>query len=695
MAQNAPIIQVDCASCGTTYRLALPSVIVKKTHKPMSFRCNNCSYKFQIHPKEILEQPLVAKTLILVESDGLQVHHNLESVADLVASGRYGAEDLIRVFGQEWTMLGDEPSLSALFDAAQEVDDTLDNYENELVQPDSVQREDDLIAERAEFSSISEEQAQTTIEENVEHVEKVEDVSVEFDEDSVEFSEQFSEIDPFATNSTEDETVFTETLDAKETATASEASIEDDDFDDWLVEELQDELAGSLDDNDLIEPESDDWTITESVEPETSGFAGEIDEPVPVVDELDELGDLDDLALDESFTIEDVQENQGDGAFSSVQNEFALDFDQDQDGTDDDFDDFAVEDVQANLLAELDLEESSFEDTVEALNTNPQDDSTQATDVERTLQALKSDLLGGGESQGDGSSQKSQDESTQSVAPAFEAPAFEAEAELDDVEHPDTIVGSERHSDSELGHSEVQKPKKRLSFSNKVPEVQKVEKREINQLYVFAGIIFFSMGVLGWVLWNSEVDKQEFAGMEVNSNLLKEMETPKEGLQENSQTEGKAPELAKTNADGESPPSEDGTDSSGTGEDTQIVSDATAEPARPFPDVLPDVPEEGIDFANDKSPRALTREGYRALRDNKPDLAIKLFELALKKEPNFADAVLGLGRTYTKRGELQRAVQSFCRHSELPSSSFEPSTMVEEVGLSQNILAQMGSSCEG
>tara|TARA_R110002153_G_scaffold147648_2_gene298924 strand:+ start:1708 stop:2328 length:621 start_codon:yes stop_codon:yes gene_type:complete len=112
---NTPTIQIDCPSCGTTYRLALPKVLVNKPNTPMPFRCNNCSYKFQIQPKEILEQPLVAKTLILVESDELKVHDNLQSVADGIESGQYGSEDLIRIHGQEWVMMGDEPTLSESF----------------------------------------------------------------------------------------------------------------------------------------------------------------------------------------------------------------------------------------------------------------------------------------------------------------------------------------------------------------------------------------------------------------------------------------------------------------------------------------------------------------------------------------------------------------------------------------------------
>ena len=115
----------------------------------------------------------------------------------------------------------------------------------------------------------------------------------------------------------------------------------------------------------------------------------------------------------------------------------------------------------------------------------------------------------------------------------------------------------------------------------------------------------------------------------------------------------------------------------------------------PFPQVLPDVPEEGLDFANDKSPRALSREGYRALKDNKPDLALRLFELALKKDGDFADAVLGMGKTFQQRGEMEKAIESFCRHTDLPSEGFTTQTMVEDVQLSQSIVVQLGGNCDG
>ena len=132
---STPTIQVDCASCGTTYRLALPEILVKKPNQSMDFRCNNCSYKFQIQPKEILEQPSVAKTLILVESDGLKVHDDLQSVADAIESGQYGSEDLIRVYGQEWVMMGDEPTLSELSSKKKAVDLNIADYFSEEENP--------------------------------------------------------------------------------------------------------------------------------------------------------------------------------------------------------------------------------------------------------------------------------------------------------------------------------------------------------------------------------------------------------------------------------------------------------------------------------------------------------------------------------------------------------------------------------
>ncbi len=113
---SEPIIQVDCASCGTTYRLALPKVLVNKPNKSMSFRCNNCSYKFQILPKEILNQSAVAKTLILVESgDRLYVPSDMNELKDRIEDGIYRAEDLIRLYGKEWIEMGDEPTLAEFF----------------------------------------------------------------------------------------------------------------------------------------------------------------------------------------------------------------------------------------------------------------------------------------------------------------------------------------------------------------------------------------------------------------------------------------------------------------------------------------------------------------------------------------------------------------------------------------------------
>ena len=92
------------------------------------------------------------------------------------------------------------------------------------------------------------------------------------------------------------------------------------------------------------------------------------------------------------------------------------------------------------------------------------------------------------------------------------------------------------------------KPKQRLSFSNKVPEVKKVKKREINGLHAFAIIVLFCIVVIAgtWMKVNRETRPQEFAGIETNSNVLKPMDEAKEGLQENNNKDGQAPDAENT-----------------------------------------------------------------------------------------------------------------------------------------------------
>jgi tetratricopeptide (TPR) repeat protein len=245
--------------------------------------------------------------------------------------------------------------------------------------------------------------------------------------------------------------------------------------------------------------------------------------------------------------------------------------------------------------------------------------------------------------------------------------------------------------DGEISEAvEATKPKQRLSFSNKVPEVKQVKKKEINQYYAFAGIILFSVGVLGYVLWNSEPEVQDFKGIETNSNMLSEMTEPKDGLQENNNTTGEA-KSSVDQADGSNDASSEMLATNESGKEGNEYGDGFVDP---YPQVLPDVPEESFDFANDKSSRELTREGYQALKQGKPDKAVKLFELALKKDPKFAEAVLGLGRAHQKRGELNLAKDAYCRHSDLPESSFAAKTMVEEVNISQGIVSQLGLNCD-
>ena len=368
-----------------------------------------------------------------------------------------------------------------------------------------------------------------------------------------------------------------------------------------------------------------------------------------------------------------------------------------------------MEDIAANLWEELDLENSE-EEHFESPPTNAQTEfatedndtsniqnmgldfevESEFTKEEQTIQSTKNELF------------SSKVDSVENTQVSNEQPLF-AKMEFDDDDDDDDTVGyaiegengtapTVEETSNHIKDSEqtTEKQKKRLSFSNRVPEVQKVEKREVNQVFVFAGIIMLCIGVLGYVIWNAESESQDFSGMEVNSNLLKEMEEAKEGLQENDNSDGTAPDGTEA-VDGEDTPSDPD-----PSEDGLLAEEEVPTPFEdPFPQVLPDVPEEGLDFANDKSPRALSREGYRALKDNKPDLALRLFELALKKEGNFADAVLGMGKTFQQRGEMEKAMELFCRHAELPRQGFTTQTMVEDVHLSHSIVAQLGGSCDG
>jgi|GEM_PF-4224242 len=670
---STPTIQVDCASCGTTYRLALPKVLVTKPHKSMSFRCNNCSYKFQIQPKEILEQSAVAKTLILVESDGLKVHDNLQSVADGIESGQYASEDLIRVYGQEWIMMGDEPTLSELFKPAM---------------PEPVGKENDEEEEVASSTEDHDPKDRPT---------DTEDVALDFHEDS-ELSEEFveesgtdwSEIDPFSETIEGDQTQFGDSVE-----NVSNKDSEKDDVEDWFVEELErmdleetipaveqtEDVDDAIVSDDFALESEDDWLDGLNID-ESADVAEEIDAPTPIADES---------------TVPYTN------AEDSMASEFAADFAEGYSEPESYDDPSAVEDIAANLWEELDLEDSEEEPNQQSTQSESPDFVTEDTsgsniqnmaldfeaepdftEEEQTIQSTKSEFL------------SSKAEFTEDTQISNEQAMF-AEMEFDEEDDDNTVgyaIEGENGTDGSVESEPSiasEKQKKRLSFSNRVPEVQKVEKREVNQVFVFAGIIMFSIGVLGYVLWNAEPESQDFSGMEVNSNMLKEMEEPKDGLQENDNTDGTAPNGTEE-VDGEETPS--GPESL----ETEVLTNGKERTGifeDPFPQVLPDVPEEGLDFANDKSPRALSREGYRALKDNKPDLALRLFELALKKDGDFADAVLGMGKTFQQRGEMEKAIESFCRHTDLPSEGFTTQTMVEDVQLSQSIVVQLGGNCDG
>jgi len=657
---SAPIIQVDCASCGTTYRLALPNVLVNKPQKSMSFRCNHCSYKFQIQPKEILEQDPVAATLILVEADGFHVHQNLESVADLIEKGTYSAEDTIRVFGQEWSMMADEPSLAELFQKGEVTSD-----EPPLVEGMTNPRD---LENRGEDGS------------------RISDVSLDFDESEDQtdapLSEQdFSEIDPFSEGYShsqqleedfgvdEDFGVVEESLDADFFGDALASSIDDefDDFDDFVVDTI------------------------ESLEDANAEINVEFEKSFDSLDQehtIEATADVDHAIVD-SLGFDDDETKVVDASQHVAANTLMAEFNDEQDESEEDFeDDFAVQAIQANLWEEL--EDSADDAIVDGSSTKRNNqiyDDTNDVDVNSTpvvyneydVQSTKSALL-----------EKPASSSAMIPEMEFVDGGFD-DSLIQDSEF--TGLTEDSNETSTLGDTSESKPKQRLSFSNKVPEVKTVKKREINPLYFFAAVVLFCVGLIGYFSWKSiEQQNANFAGIETNSNLLKPMAEAKDGLQQNTTEDGTGPENTE-GADGTVKASGTRADDPASDPANTDITERTPS-ANPFPAVLPDVPEESYDFANDKSSRELTREGYRALKDGKLDQAKKLFELALEKDRNFADALLGLGKTFQKRGEVALAKEAFCRHANLPSESFSEKTMVEDVGMAQGIVFQLGLTCD-
>ena len=535
----------------------------------------------------------------------------LESVADLIGDGTYVAEDTIRVFGQAWSMIGDEPSLAGLFTEQESNQKSEHSNAEEQESADSI------------TNSITE---QPTTVESVE----AEDVSLDFDEVSdtgdsdLNLSEQeMSEIDPFSEGYSSDlegagqevdfPDVIDESLDADFFAGALEEeeppTVEEDDSDDFVIEDVP------FDDNDSFDELIEEHTVEATADVDQA-IVNEFTEDVTRVVSRDTVG-FDEPPLD-------IQSDSAELA-----------------GFDDDFEDiddeFAVEAIAANLWEELEDSEEDLQESASKQEKFP--------DVEKNLQSTKSALLPGT----DVSTSVFQESNT-STHTSFGDDAVVPQMEVEE--------GAGEESDSTPSSSEAVKPKQRLSFSNKVPEVKKVKKREINGLHAFAIIVLFCIVVIAGTWWKSNKDKQEFAGLETNSNVLKPATEEQKGLRESDKEDGQAPEN-DTIQEGDADPSMDPMTKSGDMSETT----STEGFQDPYPQVLPDVPEESIDFANDKSSRELTREGYRALKDGNPDKAIKLFQLALEKDKGFADAVMGLGKSYQKRGEIDQAKEAFCRHA--------------------------------
>ena len=224
--------------------------------------------------------------------------------------------------------------------------------------------------------------------------------------------------------------------------------------------------------------------------------------------------------------------------------------------------------------------------------------------------------------------------------------------------------------------------KNRLSFTNRVPEVPKSEKKEVNPTYILALALIFILA-LGVKLFNDTRPNQENRGLATNSDRLKPSEEPSKGLRESEEVNTENVGLDEVEQDTEeaSVTENDTGNTDGNTEKTDEIDGEANEPVEePFPTVLLDVEAESIDYASDQTHVELTRKGYQALGKD-PDLAIRYFELALKKDRYYSDANFGLGQAYKARGEEDLAVVHMCKGA------------VRDVEYRLNTVIQMGRDC--
>ena len=569
----------------------------------MSFKCAGCGYRFQIQPENILNQDSIAANIVLVKTDKLSVHENLQEVVDKIESGVYTDRDTIRIFGQPWQFLGEADELHACF----QTDDASDT--EHVPEPELTPEESGSI---------------------------VEDISLDFEE----ASKELSEIDPFS----EVEEAIVDVDEASQTAIVVEES-----EDGWVIDDEVD-----VDDEGLEEPA---MAVTD-------------DTPFPTMDESSPASDGQDLPEDieqdisESVGQEDISfdvEWSEEEVVTEVTETVIDNFDGVETAESEFNEDINLEDIEANLLEELDFdsEETVVSDSA-AVETQPV--SKDVVNQEKSQTVIQQ------------TSQKehfSNDVKRQLLSSSEQEPeAVESEVLTAIPE----VEGEEK--DEEKGVTPKERPKQRLSFSNKVPEVPKSTKVDVNPMYIFAAIILFSIGVLGYILYQSEFKQtSEYNGLATNSDRLKQTTEDFTGLREN---DGENSERVINGSVDESSDSNE----ESTLADVNFDEGLEQNSGNLFPQVLPDVPAESLDYSKDRTPTELTRMGFQALYQEKdPDLAIRYFNLALTKNGGYTEAEFGLGKAYEARGEEDLAVEHICKSS------------IEETQYRLNSVLQLGRDC--
>ena len=613
-----PSVSIQCESCSTDYNFALPNFVVRNPQKPMAFRCSVCGYRFNVDPKELLVQPSVGASFVLVDKNGTwQVHRTLEEVQNAVADDEIPADAYVRVFGEEWEKIESSSHfLSNREETEALVEEIIEDFipENEIEDEESSEQ---FVTEEAQSTAPAPEEISAS------DLEKL--ISV-FDEDDTDDEERSEAIDDFSSEQQD-----WSALDPF----SEEQKVEEEPQPKGLSAPEEAPVRKGLSAPELSSPEEDAPQRKGLSSPGLSASGLLSPEEVPVRKGLS--------SPESSAPAEEAPVRKG---LSAPEGEAP----------------------QRKGLSSPEISAPDFDDTPQSIKIQPEEEDLALSDIDdpdKEKRELDEYLEFREEEE---NKSKNSDELSGEVWADFEDDASDGseEAMAEEFSESDgTSKGSKYPADEdthlkevgdvsfegfgydEESEEEADKTFERLSFFEN--EEDKKPKKEINPLYVLAAIVLFAIGSLAYAYIANIKENANLKGLQTNSDRLTEATEDKEALLE----------------------------ASGRNEEDDSIDSVEEQLATTNmgtylnPTMLPDSEGEDLSIETNDTVEDISRRAWEAYNTGNADMAIRLFKVVLERDPNNVYGVSGLGSSYEMRGQNDLAISQYCQVVNIPSIDSE------------------------